>query len=460
MATTVQLMHLYWRAGFGCSPSEWKQRQGLSINTAVEGLFSEAKQSRPLSEAGLLLTNKRAKDLSPAEKKALKDRSRQLLADANVDWVMRMALSAESALLERMSLFWHGHFACESKTPLVAIRQLNALREHALGNFKDLVLAIARDPSMIRYLNNQQNKKRAPNENFARELLELFTLGIGHYSEQDIKEAARAFTGWSSNMRGEFIFRERQHDFDSKTFMGKTGNFDGEDIIDIILEQPQAARFIVSKIYRYFVNETPDEARIQQLATQFYQSNYDIGKLMYSIFTSDWFYDAKNIGTKIKSPIELFAGIFRTLSVSEIDAKSLIYAQRVLGQTLFKPPNVAGWKGGKAWIDNATLLFRLNLVEYLQRGSKVRARKQDNDEMMQSTRNSRKAIVIDIHDIMQELDNSSEQETYVALRDYLLPSSQNIDASKILPFVDKSTKESYIKSLILRLMSVPEYQLC
>jgi uncharacterized protein (DUF1800 family) len=188
-----------------------------------------------------------------------------------------------SALLEKMTLFWHGHFACTIKVGMLAAQQLNSIQQHALGNFRDLVLAIARDPSMIRFLNNQQNKKRQPNENFARELMELFTIGRGFYTENDVKEAARAFTGWSSNLSGEYVFRERQHDFGEKRFMNKRGNFDGTDIIDILLERRETAHFITKKIYQYFVNEKVNERRLEQLAAGFYDKNYDIKWLMQTI---------------------------------------------------------------------------------------------------------------------------------------------------------------------------------
>ena len=191
---------------------------------------------------------------------------------------------------------------------------------------------------MLNFLNNQQNRKDHPNENFAREVMELFTLGRGNYTEHDIKEAARAFTGWGANLKGEFIFRRFQHDFGSKTVLGKTGNFDGDEVLDILLQQKQTAKFITQKIYKFFVNEQPDAEKIEWLAERFYKNDYDIAKLLEDIFTSDWFYDEKNIGAKIKSPVELLAGIQRMLPMKLENEEALMLLQRVLGKYYFIRP--------------------------------------------------------------------------------------------------------------------------
>src|SRR5262249_34193319 len=188
---------------------------------------------------------------------------------------------------------------------------LDVIRRNALGNFGDLLKEVSKSAAMLFFLNNQQNRKDHPNENFAREVMELFTMGRGNYTEQDIKEAARAFTGWGANAGGEFVFRKFQHDTGEKTVLGKSGNFDGDNIIDILIENKQTARFITRKIYRYFVNDEVNEAIVDKLANKFYQSNYDISELMKEIFSSDWFYDPKNIGSRIKSPVELIVGIRR-----------------------------------------------------------------------------------------------------------------------------------------------------
>ena len=185
---------------------------------------------------------------------------------------------------------------------------LQIIRTNALGSFADMLKAVSKSPAMLQFLNNQQNKKSHPNENFAREVMELFTMGRGNYTENDVKEAARAFTGWAFNAQGQFVFRKNQHDDGNKTFLGKTGNFDGDDILNMLLEHKQTANYISKKIYRYFVNENIDDRNQQWLSGRFYSNNYNIAKLLEDIYTSDWFYDEKNIGIRIKSPVELLAG--------------------------------------------------------------------------------------------------------------------------------------------------------
>src|SRR5437773_9921766 len=191
---------------------------------------------------------------------------------------------------------------------------------------------------MLNFLNNNQNRKDHPNENFAREVMELFTLGRGNYTEDDIKQAARAFTGWGANIKGEFIFRKFQHDDGSKTVLGKTENVDGDEVLEILLQQKQTAKYISQKIYKFFVNDNPDPEKVNWLANRFYENDYDISKLLEDIFTSDWFYDEKNIGCKIKSPIELIVGIQIMLPMKIENEEALLMTQRVLAQIICYPP--------------------------------------------------------------------------------------------------------------------------
>ena len=382
MKQNNNIQHLFWRAGFGLSHQQWEVRQNWSIPKAVDFLFQEARNSRiqlattPFDNA----LQKRVKELSKREIAVLRKEQRRLVHQQNIDWLLAMRQGGESDLLQKMTLFWHGHFACTSKVGSLANNQLLTLKKHALGNFKDLVIAVAKDPAMIRFLNNQQNRKNSPNENFARELMELFTIGRGHYTEQDVKEAARAFTGWSSNLKGEFVFRARQHDYGTKTFMGQRGDFDGKDIIDIILAKPATATFICRKIYRYFINPKVEEQRVQELANIFYKSDYDIAHLMRTIFQSDWFYAPENQLVKIKSPTEFLAGMIRQIDLQVNNKVALFGIQKALGQTLFNPPNVAGWKGGKSWIDNATLMLRLNLPQVIFNAAEINVKEKDDLE--------------------------------------------------------------------------------
>lgn len=448
------IQHLYWRAGFGLSPEGQKSRLNWTRQEALDDLFTRAKKATPLPEkASPDFTETMMSSASAQEKRKTEQK---LVVSINHEWVLRMANPEESALLERMTLFWHDHFACETKYSKLATQQLNTLRKHALGNFGDLVLAIARDPSMIRYLNNQQNRKLKPNENFARELMELFTIGRGNYTEKDIKEAARAFTGWTSNKEGEYVFRTRHHDHGEKTFMGETGNFNGEDIVSIILKRKETALFICEKIYAYFVNEQVDQERVIQLANDFRSSGYDIGRLMRQIFSSDWFYAPENVGNKIKSPIELMAGMMKQLNVTKISSTGLIGMERALGQILLKPPNVAGWPGGRAWIDNSTLLLRLNLAGALFKAADINFNLAPELEAETKKKLKRLDAEMNLQPLISLAGTENGMEQYQLLADFLLQ-------APLPPMAQRARRVAATKNpslMAVQLMSLPEYQLC
>ncbi len=282
-------------------------------------------------------------------------------------WGRRMLLS-QRPLEEKLTLFWHGHFATGStkvRDARMMDRQNEMLRANASGDFRDLLLGILKDPAMLVYLDNGENIKDHPNENFGRELLELFTLGVGNYTEHDIREASRAFTGWTNDVL-EFRFDQVQHDYGSKTFLGRTGLFDGTDIIDIILEQPAAAEFIAAKVYRFFARaDLPDELRAE-LGTILKDQDYEVEPLLTRIFLSRDFYSPPSVATQIKSPVQLVVSTYRKLGLQELptipDFNQLTAG---LGQTLFNPPNVAGWAGGRAWITPGSLLQRGNVFRFI-----------------------------------------------------------------------------------------------
>ncbi|MBX2875298.1 MAG: DUF1800 domain-containing protein [Saprospiraceae bacterium] len=455
-----KIKHLYGRAGFGLSIQEWEKKQYQTVSQAVEGLFAKALSTTAISPPndpdveGFLR-------MSEMEKAERRKKERRLVVLQSAAWIKRMSSDRESALLERMTLFWHGHFACQSKTSTLAGNQLNTIRKHALGNFRELVLAIARDPSMIRFLNNQQNRKQKPNENFARELMELFTIGRGNYTEKDIKEAARAFTGWSSNAKGEFIFRARVHDYGQKTFFGKSGRFDGTDIIDMILERKETAQFIVRKIYRYFVNERINEDHIKQLSEHFYTSDYDIGKLMRKIFLSDWFYEVENRGSKIKSPVDLMAGMMKNLHIEFENELALVFLQRSLGQSLFNPPNVAGWPGNKSWVDNSTLMIRLNLPAYLFNSKEVNFKLKEEFEAKRQNKMTRRLTAkVDLNPIFTQVQGKDVEEQVAYLSAYLLPNSGQPPLPLLKHITRGKSAADTTKLILLGLMSLPEYQMC
>ncbi|RYG35943.1 MAG: DUF1800 domain-containing protein, partial [Chitinophagaceae bacterium] len=372
--------HLLWRAGFGPNMGSLHTAEEISTKSLLRVLFKDSaavpvfidvadpdiKQQYAITPVAMSSMAQRRRQMqdsigtrdtdqrsSENNRRRLAQKSRENIKQLNLEWLNQMANSNQQ-LREKISLFWHGHFAANSGNILHQQLLLDVIRKNALGNFGDLLMAVSKSGSMITYLNNNQNRKNRPNENFARELMELFTLGRGNYTESDVKEAARSFTGWGTNPAGEFVFRKQQHDSGSKSFLGKEGNFNGDDIIRILLEQKQTAIYLTTKIYRFYVNENVDSKRVSQLADVFFNSGYDIAKLLQSIFESDWFYAQENTGNRIKSPVELLVGLRRNLELDIENGQVQLLFQRLLGQLLFYPPNVAGWPGGRSWIDSST----------------------------------------------------------------------------------------------------------
>jgi uncharacterized protein (DUF1800 family) len=286
-------------------------------------------------------------------------------------WWVREMLVTPSPLTERMTLFWHNHFV--SAQPKVRVsrlmyRQNVTLRAYALGNFGAFLHAIAKDPAMVVYLDSAQNRRGAPNENFAREVMELFALGEGHYAEADVKEAARAFTGWSLDREtGTFLFRPGLHDDGIKTVLGHTGRLDGDAVLDLLLARPETAEFIVGKLWREFISPDPDRAEVARIARRFRASNFEIKVAVAALLTSDAFYAPANRGVLVKSPIELVVGTMRQLELAPDGALPFAVAAAGMGQNLFSPPNVKGWPGGETWINTTTLLARKQFLDRVTR---------------------------------------------------------------------------------------------
>ncbi len=480
-----QLRHLYGRAGFGTTPlalaeaSRHSRRlavrdvlrdsqaapEPLIVVEADDDTFTPKRQLRGLFKDGMI------------DRQMLKVRIREnadLIRDLNLLWLDRMA-TGQGALREKMALFWHSHFACRVIEPRRMQTYLNTIRQNALGRFSDLLLAVSKEPAMLQFLNNQQNRKNAPNENFAREVMELFTLGHsssgrGNYTEADIKDAARAFTGWGFSPAGSFVFRENQHDDGPKTIFGQTGTFTGDDVIRLLLARPETARFVTTKIYRHFVSEATDQPehakRISTLADHFFKSGYDIADLMETIFSADWFYSPDIIGTHIKSPVELLAGMRRTLSLAFTQPQSQLFIQRTLGQILLYPPNVAGWPGGRNWIDSSSLLFRMRMPEFALKAAEVNIRSKDeadvNAEAIARKGNNQFQTTVDWAGFSTGFADVPDQNLPDALATFLLPLPLT-DAQRTL--IGKQVKPDLarpeqIKAWTINLMSLPEFQLC
>lgn len=475
----IKNQHLLWRAGFGPSAEQLSE---LSKYTPVRyyKVLAKASEAKPTyinvaSESlvdmyeGAMDAGARA-SLNEADRRNLARMQREAVRDLNLYWLKEM-ISSPAQLREKMAFFWHGHFANRNQNIFYNQFLLHSIRENALGNFGTLLKEVSHSAAMLFFLNNQQNRKGRPNENFAREVMELFTLGRGHYTENDIKEAARAFTGWTANNRGEFVFRKNFHDADEKNFMGKKGNFNGDDILDMLLENKLTARYITEKIYRFFVNEKVDENRVAHLADLFYKTNYDISKLIDSIFTSDWFYNEKNIGVKIKSPIELLVGMQRMVPMQLANENALIQLQRLLGQLLFSPPNVAGWPGGKSWIDSSTLMARLRIPQMFTDKDELNLTPKQDDDQLMGRRENATAVTrkknsyginatIDWPRYMANYQNVKKENLMQAIKQNLLQVNAPALENALGKTVDVSSRESYIKTVTIQLMSTPEYQMC
>ena len=460
-----KIKHLLNRIGFGETYPVYQQYLKMSLPEAVRSVFRAAQSEKPLRLVAPPPGTKEWKAMSDQERKQLFKKNRGQIRTLNGVWMAQLR-DQDVNLREKMTLFWHDHFACRTANPYHTQLQNNTLRTHALGSFADMLRAISQDPAMLNFLNNQQNRKAHPNENFARELLELFTLGTGNYSEDDIKNAARAFTGWGFKPPAEFIVRRHQHDTGLKRFMGKVGSFDGDDILTIILENPQTARFITRKVYRFMVNhQAVDEARVQQLANRFYESNYRIDTLLEDILTADWFYEPQHRNARIKSPVEWMTGLQKHLGVT-YGTDALFFLQRLFGHTLFYPPNVSGWPAGREWIDSSSLAYRLKIPEIItkdQPGFNVKVQP-DGDVTTPNAKGGLKQLTqpSDLKAYLPELKPSADEKWVSALSAYVLGPSLSSDRHQRISQQANASGASTerLQQACLLLTSLPEYQLC
>src|SRR3984893_1316421 len=378
--------HLLNRAAFGCRPVEIEATRKKGLAAAVHQLVDPAGDAanlppptwaHPRNIQAMRMEVRGLKD-DPEQRKEKLREIRMMEGEEILDlrrwWLDRM-MNGPAPLLEKMTLFWHGHFATSAQKvndPYWIWLQNDMLRRNALGNFATLVKKISRDPAMMIYLDLQQSRKEHPNENWARELMELFTVGIGNYSEQDIRESSRAFTGYRIDMTTQqFRFAPFQQDKGTKDFMGRTGAFSGDDIIDILLQQPACAQYIRANLWRYFVEDDPSPRVVDVIAERIRARNYDMRPVLREMFSSAEFYSDRVMRTQIKSPVQY---IVQPSKLLESQLPPPIVAQnamRQIGQILFAPPNVKGWDGGRTWISTSTLLFRYNFANYLINGDAI-----------------------------------------------------------------------------------------
>jgi len=399
-------------------------------------------------------------------RQAMQRLDRQQIKDMREWWLGHM-IQSPYPLVEKMTLFWHGHFATSYRTienSWHMFQQNVFFRRNAVGSFETLLQGIVRDPAMLRYLDNNRNVKRSPNENFAREIMELFALGSG-YTERDIKEGARALTGYTFQ-GNNFIFRRGFHDADTKRIFGNSGNYDGEDFVRLILSRRQCARFIVRKLYRFFVNEIPEirepggpqaQKVLRQMATTMLRSRYHLKPVLRELFLSEHFYDAHNRGRQIKSPIELIVGTVRALGTPARNNRLLLASAGRMGQELFAPPSVKGWEGGRSWINTSTIFERQNVANYLVTGTIPGARRARNIQPMNAS-----ALLADLRLLGDEAANDAHRVVPYLCKKVLGEHAGERHERTVLSFFQthngRVDNETLVGALAL-LTASPEYQL-
>lgn len=460
----VKARHLLVRAGFGGTPDEVEKLHSLGLHGAVDYLVDFVEQSpMDLAFHGTLpLPYPNESRLTPEQRRDLSQRrmrgDSEQIARLRTWWLTRL-IESPRPLEEKLVLFWHGHFATEYRTTRQAFamyQQNQLLREHAAGNFAALLHGIVHDPAMLRYLDNNRNVKGRPNENLAREIMELFSMGVGNYTEQDIKEAARALTGYTYDTRtAQFRFVARNHDTDNKTIFGRTGNYSGDDLVDLILAQPPTARFISQKLFVYFVHEDPSPETIDTLADVLRRHQYELAPLLKNIFLSEEFYSPRTMGTQIRSPVQLLVGAYRDLGMKGLDYTMLATALRSMDQDLFDPPNVKGWEGGRKWVNSNLIFSRYNAladaIERIPRAGTQRG--------------------IDIVGVLAARQFASAEEVvdYLARSCLLIPLSDS-ERQELVEFVGPLPPSSQwaaqadainarLRALLVHLMSTPKFQL-
>jgi len=351
----IKLAHLLRRAGFGVRPGEWQQYSALGIEATIQRLLHP--EDVPDNLGALLKAV--SGDFLDFER----------LDNVRQWWLYRMVHSPRQ-LEEKMVLFWHNHFATANfkvNNPRSMWRQNETFRRHALGSFRSLLLEVVKDPAMLVWLDGAQSRNDAPNENFARELLELFTMGVGGgYSERDVQHAARAFTGWTFSREADAAtFNPYLHDDGAKNFMGQIGNLHSDDIVDIVVRQPATARHLSTKLWKFFVHDNPTTADIARLERAYFESGFSVGAVVEAIFTSPAFFAAPALYARVKSPVEYVVNVMRTLDAQLLVVPGMGNLLTEMGQELFNPPSVKGWPQGLEWINTRTLLSRVNFTSEL-----------------------------------------------------------------------------------------------
>ena len=476
-----QAQHLLNRAGFGGTPHQITSLQNLGLDQAVNYLvdYQQSPESRrtepevdlniirpPSPEQRQLIRRARQEHDEELISRLQRERNMRQGEDRQqmrqlVQWWLSRMISTPRPLEEKLTLFWHGHFASNHRTvrdSYLMYKQNRFFRQNANGSFSRLVHGIIKDPAMLRFLDNNRNVKRKPNENLARELMELFTLGEGHYTEDDIKNGARALTGYTY-VDNDFLFNRRMHDDSQKTIFGKHGNFNGEDFVNMLLDRPECSRFIMYKLYKYFVSEVADgvtgvaESVCGRLGRQLVKQQYELRPVLKTLFKSRHFYDPVIMGNMIKGPAHLVVGTVRTLDTPTRNIGVLADSMEMMGQQLFDPPTVAGWEGGRTMINTSTLFVRHNLCTYL-----ITGKMPFKDDW------SRDQIRYNPMFLLQNLPKRSpeavvEQLITTVLSDWRIKQRRD-EWVQFLRERSRGVTSDSVIGLLLLITATPEYQLC
>lgn len=474
--------HLLIRAGFGGTPQDIADLHAMGLDKAVNRLADyndipidlEPADLDPdiirmhTPEERLEFLNARRENDEEALDKFRRDRvaanfeDRRMHAKLQRWWIERIVQTPRPNE-ERLTMLWHCHFATRHRDVRDAFlmeQQNTLLREHANGSFEDLALGVVHDPAMIKFLNNNSNNKRRPNENLSREFMELFTLGEGHYTEEDVKAGARALTGYHFR-DNDFYFNQGQHDKSDKTILGRNGPINGQSFVKILLQHPACSQFIALKLYRHFVADVSDNWDLlddttlsvaQAMADQLRENNYRIKPVLLTLFRSQHFYDAGIIGKKIKSPVQLLTSTIKETGAPLRDSRGLVLALSGMGQDLFEPPSVAGWEGGRSWINTSTLFLRQNTSAYLISGANVIRPFKKSD------------VDFDPMPLIAELSDPTPQAVTDHLCDAMLgshvPAARREPLVKFMKQRDQAVTADALIALLMLITAMPEYQLC
>jgi uncharacterized protein (DUF1800 family) len=472
--------HLLNRAGFGGTPQEIQDLAALGLEKATDRLVDYEKipdptpdpvWARPDSERAQRLA--KARSASEEERRKIireeQQQQRERIQELRYWWLQRMA-SGPRPLQEKLTLFWHGHFATsveKVRDAYLMWRQNELFRRLASANWLEMLIEVAKDPAMLLWLDQAQSRKEQPNENFAREVMELFALGEGHYTEKDITEGARALTGWSyDRLEQRFVERPKWHDEGEKTIFGKTGNFGPEDFLEMIVAQPQAARLIVGRLWLFFAGEPASDAMLTALASLFRQSGNRFKPVLRAMFRSEEFYAPNLVRNQVKSPVQWLVSSVRMLERDLPPQLVSVNLIRNLGQDLLAPPNVKGWDGGLSWITTNNLLARYNEAALLVQGdtsmlSAAMLKKNPKAKPMQTGLKTKMAAV-QVEKIFTEKERTDKEALVAALERRLLQSRLKPGQEKVLrDFLGGlgPLDEPDILHAIRLVMSTPEYQL-